>query len=455
MRDKTLISDFTRGNIPRQLVTFATPLFLSSLLQVVYNMVDMVVVGQAMGKVGLSAVAVGGDVSNVMTFIGMGFCNAGQIIISQYIGAGKRDRLGRFVGTMFTSLMSYAALTTVLCLLLRRPLLELMNAPPEAMAEALSYSTICMSGLLFIYGYNICSSVLRGLGNSRHPFIFVAIAAVMNMILDLIFVLGFDMGAGGAALATVISQGTSFICCAVFLHKNRHRSGLELKVEHFVKLDRAMLADLVKLGIPMAIKSASIQFSRLFVNSWINSYGVAISAFAGIANKLNTISNLISNSMNTAGSSMVGQNIGAKQYDRVPRIVLWVMVCTFSVAAVLSAAVVFFPNAVFSIFTQDPAVLEVAMGYLPIAVMIFFGSACRAPMNALINGSGNVRLNFVTAILDGIVMRIGLSILFGLTLDMRHTGFWLGDALAGFTPFFIGIVFYFTGRWKKSDILDD
>lgn len=444
------IKDFTQGNITKQLVTFATPLFLSSLLQVVYNMVDMIVVGNVLGKVGLSAVSVGGDVSNVMTFIAMGYANAGQVIISQYIGAKERDKIGKFVSTMSSFLLLCAIVLTVICMVLRTQLLQWMNAPQEAFAEALAYSTVCIAGLVFIYGYNLVSAVLRGMGDSKHPFIFISIAAVLNLVLDIIFVGGLGMGAAGAALATVISQAVSFISCVIFLFNHKEEFALDIKAEDFLHWDKEMLADLMKLGTPMAIKSAAIHFSKLFVNSWINSYGVAVSAFAGVANKFNSISNLISNSLNTAGSSMVGQNIAAKEFRRVKQILLRLFAITLTVAAIISVAIYFYPMQIFSIFTQEEEVLKIAIDYVPIAVLIFFGSACRAGMNALINGSGNYRINFVTAVLDGIILRIGLSVLFGLVLDMKHIGFWLGDALAGFTPFVIGLVFYYSGLWKKG-----
>ena len=445
---RTLVTDFTTGSVPRQLLVFSAPLFLSNLLQVVYNMVDMIIVGQVSGKTGLSAVSVGGDVSNFLTFIAMGFSSAGQIIISQYIGAGQREKLGRFIGSMFTFLSACALALTTICLLLRTPILALMNTPEAAWEQAMAYASICASGLVFIYGYNLVSAILRGMGDSRHPFIFISIAALMNVALDLLFVLHFGMGAMGAALATVISQSFSFLCCAVFLWKKREYFGFSICAEDFLRPDREMLLTLSKLGVPMSIKSASIHFSKLFVNSWINGYGVEVSAMAGIANKFNSISNLFSNSINTAGSSMVGQNIGAEQYHRVPKIMLTSFAFTVSISVLLSAAVLLFPTQVFGIFTDETEVLAIAMEYIPIAVLIFFGSAFRAPMNTLINGSGNYPINFATAILDGLLLRIGLSLLFGLTLGMEYMGFWLGDALAGFTPFWIGLVFYFSGKWK-------
>ena len=450
MKTKTLISDFTQGSIAKHLVTFSAPLFLSSLLQIIYNTADMIIVGQKLGKLGLSAVSVGGDITHFMTFVAMGFSNAGQIIISQYIGSKNQDKIGKFVGTMFTSLMCCALIISTICLIFRETFLNIMHTPAEAYNEALAYSTVCATGLVFIYGYNMVSAVLRGMGDSKHPFVFISIASVLNVILDLLFVLVFNMGCMGAALATIISQGTSFLLCAVFLYKKRKTTGFEISPRYFIKIDGEMLGRLVKLGLPMAIKSASIQVSKLFVNSWINSYGVAVSAFAGVANKLTSFSNLLSNSVNTAGSSIVGQNIGAKKFERVPKIILTAAAFTFSVSAILSIVTILFPDAVFGLFTKDAAVLAIGREYVFVAVLMFMGSAARTPANALINGSGNYRVNFATAIFDGIIMRIGLAILFGLVLNMKYIGFWLGDALAGFTPLVIGIVFYFTGIWKKG-----
>ena len=449
---KSKIKDFTQGSIASQLITFAFPLFLSNLLQVVYNMVDMIVVGNVLGKEGLSAVSVGGDVTNLLTFISMGFASAGQVLIARFIGGRQEEKIGKFVGTMCGFLFSCALILTVLGLSFQPAMLQLMNTPPESLEGAQHYATVCMAGLVFIYGYNIVSAILRGMGDSRHPFIFISLAAVMNLVLDIVFVIGFKMGAGGAALATVISQGTSFFLCAHFLIRHREAYKLNIRPRDFVRWDQGMLLSLIKLGVPMAIKSASIMVSKLFVNSFINAYGVAVSAFAGIAAKLASVSMLVSNAMNTAGSTVVGQNLAAGKFDRVKKILLHIAWITLSMASLFSLVLALFPEKVFGIFTADAAVMQIARGYIPIAVLLFFGAAMRAIMNALINGSGHTKINFATAILDGIVMRIGLAVLFGLVMHMEYTGFWLGDALAGFTPFFIGLVFYLTGTWKKQSL---
>ena len=149
---------------------------------------------------------------------------------------------------------------------------------------------------------------------------------------------------------------------------------------------------------------------------------------------------------------MVAQNVGARNYRRVPRIAISVAAVTLTIAVALSALFLSSPRLIFGIFTTDTDVLAVAMEYIPIAILIFFGSACRAPANAIINGSGNYAVNFATAIFDGIILRIGLSLLFGEYMSMGYLGFWLGDALAGFTPMVIGIVFYASGKWKGKSL---
>ena len=262
----TFIKNYTSGPVLRSLITFAIPLFLSNLLQAVYNLVDMVVVGQVVGAPGLSGISVGGDVLALLTFLSMGFSDASQVIISMYIGSGLRDKLSRFIGTMSTFLILCAIGMATICLLLREQILSIMNTPPESWDQAMAYGTTCMFGLVFIYGYNIVSSIMRGLGDSKRPFLFIAIAAVLNVILDLIFVVGFRWEAFGAALATVIAQAVSFLIALFYLCRHRERFGFDFTPRNFI-IDPKELIILVKLGIPMAIRQASVLISKFFIIS--------------------------------------------------------------------------------------------------------------------------------------------------------------------------------------------
>lgn len=446
----TNIKDFTTGSITKQLLRFSLPLLMSNLLQIVYNMVDMIVVGQVLGDVGLSAVSLGGDVTNFMTFIVMGFANAGQILISQYIGEKRTDRIGRLVGTLSMFMLIMSATISVVCLILRVPILKIMNTPPESFDEALAYSSICMAGLVLIAGYNLVSAILRGMGDSKHPFMFISIAAVMNLVLDIVLVVYCRMGAAGAALATVVSQGFSFLCCVFMLFKQRKAFALDVSSKEFFSIDRECLRELVNLGIPMAIRSAAIQFSKLCVHSWVNSYGVAVSAFSGIQGKILNITNLIALALSTAGATMIGQNIAAKEFGRVKRIILNLLIITMSCSMVLCTIFLSGPERIYSIFTSEAAVIAIGMEFVPVCVIMFISAPLRSSMSALINGSGNTKVNFIMGIMDGIVVRLSLSFFLGLAMDMGYMGFWLGDVCAGFTPFLVGVFFYFSGNWKEG-----
>ena len=444
----SLIRDLTQGSVTRLLLIFAFPLLCSNLLQTFYNMVDMIVIGQFVGREGLSAVSIGGDVLHFLTFLVMGFSNAGQVILSQYIGAGNRDRIRGTIGTMFTVTLISAVVLTIVCYFGLDAFLHAMNTPEECFDYARQYGMTCVLGLVFIYGYNLVSAILRGMGDSKHPFIFIAVATVVNLVLDLVFVAGLGMGPFGAALATVIGQGVSFLWALYYLYRHKEAFGFDFKPASF-KPDPEVLPKLIKLGLPMILQSAAINFSMLFVNSYINSYGVVASAVTGVGNKLGSITSVVTNALSTAGSSMVGQNLGAGKYHRVPKIIGVSMVIDLAFAALLSFLTICFPRTIFGLFNSDPQVLDMAMTYIPVAVLLYVGFAMRSPFFALINGSGNAKLNLIVGLLDGVICRVGLAMLMGLAMGMGIMGFWLGNAFAGYMPFLIGGVYFLTGKWKR------
>jgi len=443
-----MINDLTVGKVSSQMIRFAVPLVFSNLLQTVYNMVDMIVVGQFVGSEGLSAVSIGGDLLHLLTFLGMGFASAGQVILSQYVGAGERHQISRTIGTLLTLILSIAVVETVLCVIFVNPMLNAVNTPAEAWQSARNYSLTCFAGLIFIYGYNTISSIMRGLGDSKRPLLFIGIAAVTNLLLDLLFVAVFSWGAFGAALATVISQGLSFVWSIIYLYRRREAFGFDFKIASF-KIDPDINRKLISLGLPMCLQNGAIMFSMLFVNAYINTYGVIASAVTGIGSKLGGITGVVTNSLSVAGSAMIGQSIGAQKFERVPKAITTTLIIGSAFAVLLSLVTIFFPGFVFGLFNSDPEILSMAMTYIPSAVLLFAGSALRSPFFSLINGSGYARLNLLMGILDGVIARIGLALLLGLTLQMGITGFWYGNALAGFVPFLIGLVYYLSGTWKK------
>jgi len=444
----SMVTDLTGGNVAKLLLQFAFPLFISNALQAIYNIVDMIVVGQYIGGAGMSAVSIGGDILHLLTFVAMGFSSAGQVLIARDVGARRMDSVQRTIGTMFTFMLGVSLVISVVCYFIKDLMLGWLNTPAESYAYTLDYTVTCIVGLFFIYGYNIVSAILRGMGDSRRPFVFIAIAAVVNIVLDVVLVAYCNMQVFGAALATVISQAISFIIAIIYLYQNKESFGFDFQLRSFA-IEKEALAKLCALGIPMAIQSAAINISKIVLTSWINLSGVVFSALSGIYNKVNMMIGIVSNSFTTAGSSMVGQNLGAKKYDRVPVIMKTVGICGMIISTVLAIALMFFSEPIFRMFTSDAAVLASASILVIPSILNFYGSATRSIAFSLINGSGNTKLNFAVAIIDGMISRVGIAALLGFALHMGCQGFWYGDALAGFMPIVIGMCYFLSGKWKK------
>ncbi len=447
MADDSLVKDYTSGPVARQLIGFAWPFMLSNLLQTAYNLVDMVVVGQFVGPAGLSAVGIGADLIHMYTFVCMGFCNAGQVLISQYIGLKDRASVSRIVGAMFTFILSLSLVISALGLVFAGQIMGWLHVPPEALDYCRQYTVCCTAGLFFLVGYVMVAAILRGIGESRRPMVFIIIASVLNVILDLVFVSG-GMGPLGAALATVIAQGVSFLLCVGYLWRRRDRLGFEFHWR-YLRPDRTNLQKLLKLGVPMSIQSCAINLSMLFVSRSINTYGVTVSAVTSVGNKLSTVASIICQALSQSGATMVGQNFAARQFDRVTRTLATAVAVGLAFAAALSAVMIAWPERVFALFDDDAAVLAMSRSYVLVAVLNFFGYALRGPSTALCNGMGFPVMNFVLGILDGVVMRIGLCVLLARTLGMGVQGYWLGGALAGFTFFLVMGPYFLSGKWKK------
>lgn len=445
--NKTMVKDLTKGSVPKLLLIFAAPLFLSNALQAIYNIVDMVVVGQVIGGNGMSAVSTGGNVLSILNFVVMGFAGAGQIIIARAVGQKDMEEVKKAIGTMFTLMLSAAIVMSVICFFLREWLLNLVNTPAEAYDYTMDYTLVCMAGLVFIYGYNIVSAIMRGMGDSKRPFMFVGIASVINIVLDILFVAVFKMEVFGAALATVIGQAVSFIFAMYYFYRHKDSFGFDFKLRSFIpQMDTVQR--LCALGIPMAIQSAAITISMTVVAAWVNSFGVVASACAGVLNKLNLLVGILSMSLTTAAGSMVGQNLGAKKYDRISKIMLWASGCALAIVSVYIAVLVSFPETMVGLFTSDETILASATIIIMPSVVNAFGAVTRTYGFAIINGSGNSKLNLLVAIIDGMIARISLAYILGWKMGMGPQGFWLGDAIAGFVPFIIGAAFYVSKKWK-------
>lgn len=453
-KEQTLIRDLTVGNPMKMLLRFSFPFILANLLQQVYNIADMVIVGQFVGTAGLSAASAGGEIAMLFLFIAIGFSSAGQIIVSQHIGKGDTAAVGKTVGTLFAFLILLGAVFTVLSLCICDWLLRTLNVPEEAFAYAHDYGFVYFIGMIPVFGYNTVSAILRGMGDSKHPFMFVAFSAVANIILDLLFVGLFDLRwkCMGAALATVISQSAAFVISVAFLVRHREQLGFEFKLRS-LRMDKMELAAIVKLGLPLSVQNAAVSISMLFINSYINAFGVVASAATAVGNKIMMLATIVTVALNTAGNSVIAQNFAAGKIKRVSQTTGCILILSLVFCGVLAVIFLLFPEQVFGLFDTDPEVLAMSHVYAPIGVIGLLGFATRCPALAFINGIGNSKLSFISGLIDATVARIGLALLFGISMGMGISGFWLGNVLAGNVIGVIGLLYYLPGKWKHRKTL--
>ena len=452
MRTKSLSKDFTQGQIWQQLLWFMLPFMASNALQVLYSTIDMVIVGRCVGTPGLSAVGQSSQILNFATMVCLGFCSAGQVLISQALGAGKRKEMSSIIGTLFSMLSILSLTLTAVVLLGRNWILDVMNIPADARDYAMDYLVICGAGLVFTGGYNMVSAVLRGMGDSKRPFLFIGIASLVNLALDIVFTgfLGWEVA--GAAWATIIGQAASFLFSLYYLYRRKEQFGFDFQRSSF-RIQRRYSKLILRLGTPMAIQSGCINISMLFVNSMINSIGTVASATFTAGVRIDDIINKISQGIHYAAMPMISQNIAAGKPDRAVRTVRCAWLYSGILTVVCITGYILFGKELFMAFSDDPAVHAMSGTFIKAILWMFPALAVMRGSSAFVQGIGNARLSLVLALLDGVVLRIGLSWLFGIYLGWGFFGFVLGYGLAAYGNALPGMLYFLSGTWKRRRTL--
>lgn len=444
--------DFTEGNIYRHLIMFGLPMLLSSFLQQLYNAVDTMVIGRFEGTVGTVGVANGGEIATVVTFVAMAFGNASQIYIAQLTGAQDQKRVRESIGTMFTFTVGMGIVFGALSILFCTPILRALNTQTEAMSEAINYMLIVSLGLPAVFGYNAVCGVLRGMGESRRPLQFIAVATVTNVVLDLLLVAVIPLAAAGTAIATILAQYASFAAALVFLYRNRDRFGFDFKPASF-RIVQEHLQMLLKLGIPLTFKSCMIHLTQLYCNAQINEFGMVASATNSIGNRIYRLLHVGTTSIASSTGAMIGQNLGARKLERTKKIVYASMRCVAVLAVVESSVALLFPRQIFGLFIDDPAVIEFGVTYMRIIVIACFLTIFQTPFEALVTGCGNTRLSFISGILDGVVFRLGIGI--PLSFVIGASAYFLGNNIAHLAPVLVCGIYFYSGKWMEHRLLKE
>ncbi len=442
-------NNLAKGSVVKQLVLFAMPFIISNLIQTLYSVADMIVVGRFNGTVSMSGVNIGGQVTMIMTNLAVGLTAGATVLIAQSVGAEKTGKLQKIIGTLFTSLFIAALLMTVLMLAFHGQILHAIRTPKESYREAANYLNVTALGTIFIFGYNALSAIMRGMGDSRSPLYFITIACLTNVVLDILFVGGFHMGATGAGIATVISQGLSMFLCIVYLIKKKFV--FDFKFRSF-RLERQQLNAILKLGIPISVQNLIGNLSFLFMTTLVNGYGVTASAAVGAVGKYNGFAILPAIAMNAAISTMCAQNLGAGREDRAKK--------TWKTGFLISAAISYtififtrlFPGEILGLFAKEEEMIRAGLPYLDAFSIDYLLVPLAFSMNGLFIGAGHTTYSLFSNILSGIIIRMPMAYLFSEVLGMGLFGVGLAVPMATLTSILCNSWFYLSGRWRRQII---
>ena len=354
--------DLTRGNLFGKMMQFAVPYLIACFLQTFYGMADLFITGQFNGAAAVSAVAVGSQVMHMLTVVIVGLAMGTTVCISRSVGAGSKRQVAGFIGNSAVLFTGFAAVLTVVLLLSTGGILKLLAVPEEALLQARQYLIICFIGVPFITAYNVVSSIFRGLGDTKSPMVFVAIAGLINVGFDYILIGPMGMGAAGAAIATVGSQAFSVVIALLFLL--RGKDSLQVTRRDF-RPDGQYMGQLLGIGVPVAFQEGLIQVSFLVITAIANSRGVDVAAAVGIVEKIISCLVLVPSSMLSTVSAVTAQNAGAGLHERGKKALRYGITVCVAVGAVVFVICQFAADGIVSLFVvNEPEVVRLGGQYL-------------------------------------------------------------------------------------------
>ncbi len=441
--------DMTQGNEMSVLIRFAFPLFIGNLVQQLYGMADSIIVGRYINATALGAI---GSVGSI-TFLFFSLCNglsAGiGVLISQYRGAGETEFVKKIIGNALYITAIIGTLISVLAFAFTTPILKLIKVPEDNFAYAETYMYIVCGATIVVAVYNAVAAVMRSLGDSITPLICLVISAILNVGLDLLFVITFDWGVAGAAWATVISQALSAVSAlGIGILKN---DLMKLSKKHFV-IDRSIIKEVFRLGIPMAIQNALVSFSMVCLQVVINSYGTVAMAANTAVSRVEQFINQPFSALSTALATFTGQNMGADRLDRVKKgmrkCLISVVVFTVSMIGVMFM----FGEPIISLFVEEREIIEVGAKGLQILSFAYIGLGLIYILRAVLNGAGDTGFIMYNGIIE-VVGRIGFAMLFVQIPSVGIWGIWYTTGLTWLLTGLMNVFRVASGKWKDKVVV--
>ena len=453
--DKQFGRDFSKGSIPRHLLSFSLPMLLGNLIQIGYSLINTIWVGHLVGEDAVGAVGISFPILFILIGFAMGITMATTILVSQYYGARDYGMVEKVVNNSFSLPLIVGVVLTFACILSRNFLLGLMKTPPENFAMASSYLKIMLLSFILTYMGFLISSILRGIGDTVTPLIFMSVGMGLNAMLDPFLIGGFGpfprLGLNGAAYATLISQAIALGLGFAYLNRKNH-----LVAFHPRKLifDRHLNFLVFKIGVPSIIQQSLVSIGAMFVTSFVNSFGSAATNAFGAVGRVDMIAFMPAMSMSMAVAALTGQNLGAGKPQRVKEIFKSGIVMTSSITIFISLIVVFLSKLILTMFGlgDDAKVMDIGMTYLRIVGSSYLFFAVMFISNGVINGAGHTMITMTFSLLSLWLVRVPVSWWLSKT-SLGITGIWIAIALSFVATMIVSLTYYFSGRWKKSAVI--
>lgn len=446
-------SDMTEGTPWKKIVLFAIPMLIGNIAQQLYNTVDSIVVGKYVGDNALAAVGSASPIFNLLLVLFVGISTGAGIMVSQYYGAGKREELSKSIGTSIT----LTAICTVFIMLLStvviRPILEILNTPVSIIEWCDSYLTILLMGVGGMAYYNILGGILRGLGDSVSALIYLLVATVINIVLDIYFVAILGMGVSGVAWATVIAQAVSSVLCLFKLLRMHHLFDLRLK-ELVPCMEQT--SNLIRLGLPSGLTQAIMSMAMIVVQSLTNSFGEMVIAANVIIMRVDGFAMMPNFSFGNAMTTFSGQNVGAKRYDRVMEGSKQGTLIAVGVSTVITIAILLFGDILMYAFTDTPELVKLSMHMMRILAVGYIAVAVTQSLSGIMRGAGDTMTPMWISLITTIMIRVPLA--YTIAWFTRSASLPNGTPESMFisllTSWCLGAIittiFYYKGNWKSK-----
>ncbi len=442
------MKDLSVGNERSLIFKFAVPMLLGNVFQQLYNVVDSIVVGNYIGKEALAAVGASFPIIFALISLIIGVATGSTIIIAQYFGAKDMEKVKRAIDTLYIFLFFASILVSALGIYFAEDIFRLIKLPEDAMPNAVKYLQIYMSGLIVFFGFNGISAILRGLGDSKTPLVFMILSTIINIGLDLLFVIGFGWGISGVAIATIIAQGGAFLTGIIYLNRNHDVINLSWRKIIF---DRAIFKKSIGIGLPIGLQQVIVALSMMVMYWLVNPFGTSTTAAYSIVFRIDAFASLPAMNFAAALATFVGQNLGAGKPDRVRRGLKATVGMTAIIAVTVSIISISLAPHLVGLFTSDAEVIKIGVEYLRIVGFFYITFTTMFVIGSVMRGAGDTIVPMIITFVALWVVRVPLC--YYLSQKMGYVGIWYGIPIAWIFGMTFIYLYYLTGRWKSKAVV--